>query len=106
MAALACCAASDETSHGRLYCEQPSPFRSQYQRDRDRIIHSSAFRRLDYKTQVSLYHEGDMFCTRLTHSIEVSQFGRTVARALSVNEDLTEVICLDTHQLVMLARMS
>jgi dGTPase len=94
MSSLACYAASDETSRGRQYLEQPSPFRSQYQRDRDRIIHCSAFRRLEYKTQVFVNHEGDMFRTRLTHSIEVSQIGRTIARALSLNEDLTEAICL------------
>ncbi len=94
MSALASCAANDNSSRGRLYEEKPSPFRSQYQRDRDRIIHSSAFRRLEYKTQVFLNHEGDMFRTRLTHSIEVSQIGRTIARALSVNEDLTEAISL------------
>ena len=94
MSQLACYAASDETSRGRHFPEKPSPFRSQYQRDRDRIIHSSAFRRLEYKTQVFVNHEGDMFRTRLTHSIEVSQIGRTIARALSINEDLTEAVCL------------
>lgn len=94
MITLACYAASDESSLGRRYPDTPSPFRSLFQRDRDRVIHSSAFRRLEYKTQVFLNHEGDMFRTRLTHSIEVSQIGRTVARALKVNEDLTEAICL------------
>ncbi len=94
MSPLACYAASDEVSRGRLSTEQPPSFRSQYQRDRDRIIHSSAFRRLEYKTQVFVNHEGDMFRTRLTHSIEVSQIGRTIARALSLNEDLTEAVCL------------
>jgi dGTPase len=94
MSLLACYAASDESSRGRQYSEQPSPFRNQYQRDRDRVIHSSAFRRLEYKTQVFVNHEGDMFRTRLTHSIEVSQIGRTIARALLLNEDLTEAICL------------
>jgi dGTPase len=94
MSKLARYAASDESTRGRQYTEQSSPLRSEYQRDRDRIVHSSAFRRLEYKTQVFLNHEGDMFRTRLTHSIEVSQIGRTVARALSLNEDLTEAICL------------
>ncbi len=94
MSSLAYYAASDSSSRGRQFPEQPSPFRNQFQRDRDRIVHSSAFRRLEYKTQVFVNHEGDMFRTRLTHSIEVSQIGRTIARALSLNEDLTEAICL------------
>lgn len=91
---LACFAASEESSLGRRFQEAPSRFRSAYQRDRDRVIHCAAFRRLEYKTQVFLNHEGDMYRTRLTHSIEVSQIGRTIARALQVNEDLTEAICL------------
>ncbi|MEM7465803.1 MAG: deoxyguanosinetriphosphate triphosphohydrolase [Pseudomonadota bacterium] len=83
-----------EISHGRRHQEAPPSYRSEYQRDRDRIIHSSAFRRLEYKTQVFANHEGDMFRTRLTHSLEVAQVARTIARALSVNEDLTEAIAL------------
>lgn len=87
-------AASPAGSRGRQYPEAESEYRSIYQRDRDRIVHSSAFRRLEYKTQVFVNHEGDMFRTRLTHSIEVAQIGRTVARALLLNEDLTEAISL------------
>ena len=87
-------AAQDTTSRGRQH-EEPAPrFRSQYQRDRDRIVHSGAFRRLEYKTQVFVNHEGDMFRTRLTHSMEVAQLARTVARMLGLNEDLTEAIAL------------
>ncbi|MEE8055020.1 MAG: deoxyguanosinetriphosphate triphosphohydrolase [Gammaproteobacteria bacterium] len=91
---LAPYAASQESSRGRRYKEPVSAYRDQYQRDRDRIIHSAAFRRLEYKTQVFVNHEGDMFRTRLTHSIEVAQIGRTIARALRLNEDLTEAIAL------------
>jgi dGTPase len=87
-------AAQPFTSRGRAHAEAEAEFRNPYQRDRDRVIHSSAFRRLEYKTQVFVNHEGDMFRTRLTHSIEVAQIGRTVARALGLNEDLTEAICL------------
>ena len=88
---------SDE-SRGRRYAEREHPYRSVYQRDRDRIIHSRAFRRLEYKTQVFVNHEGDHYRTRLTHTIEVSQIGRTVARALSLNEDLVESLSL-SHDL-------
>ncbi|WP_319531755.1 deoxyguanosinetriphosphate triphosphohydrolase [uncultured Cohaesibacter sp.] len=85
-------------SKGRLYPEASSPTRTDYQRDRDRIIHSSAFRRLKYKTQVFLYHEGDLYRTRLTHTIEVAQIARSIARALSVDEDLAEALAL-SHDL-------
>ncbi len=91
---LAPYAASEANSRGRRHPEPPPPYRSEYQRDRDRIVHSTAFRRLEYKTQVFVNHEGDLFRTRLTHSIEVAQIGRTIARALRLNEDLTEAIAL------------
>jgi dGTPase len=91
---LAPYAAFDEQSQGRRFAEPPPRYRTEYQRDRDRIIHSAAFRRLVYKTQVFVNHEGDLYRTRLTHSIEVAQIGRTVARALGLNEFLTEAICL------------
>ncbi|MGV7208022.1 deoxyguanosinetriphosphate triphosphohydrolase [Oxalobacteraceae bacterium A2-2] len=85
---------SDGGGPGRLYPEQAHASRSQFQRDRDRIIHSSAFRRLEYKTQVFLNHEGDLFRTRLTHSLEVAQIGRSLARNLRLNEDLVEAVSL------------
>ncbi len=91
---LAPYAASDDRSLGRRHRESPPLYRTEFQRDRDRIVHSGAFRRLEYKTQVFVNHEGDMFRTRLTHSIEVAQVGRAAARALRLNEDLTEAIAL------------
>ena len=87
-------AATDAVSRGRRFTETPPSYRSEFQRDRDRIIHAAAFRRLEYKTQVFVNHEGDLFRTRLTHSIEVAQIARSIARALQLNEDLTEAIAL------------
>lgn len=92
--ALAPYAAFDEQSRGRRYPEPAPTLRSEFQRDRDRIIHSTAFRRLVYKTQVFVNHEGDLYRTRLTHSIEVAQIARTIARALQLNDTLVEAICL------------
>ena len=82
------------SSRGRAYPEDEHAYRTAFQRDRDRIIHTTAFRRLEYKTQVFVYHEGDHYRNRLTHTIEVAQIGRNLARALGANEDLTEAICL------------
>lgn len=94
MTDLAAYAAHDFSSRGRMHPEPQPVYRGVYQRDRDRIVHSAAFRRLEYKTQVFVNHEGDMFRTRLTHSLEVAQISRTIARALLLNEDLTEAIAL------------
>src|SRR6202171_6110046 len=84
----------EHTARGRLYAEPEGQTRSPWQRDRDRVIHSSAFRKLQYKTQVFVNHEGDFYRTRLTHSIEVAQIARPIARALGLDEDLTEALAL------------
>ncbi|HVN41848.1 MAG TPA: deoxyguanosinetriphosphate triphosphohydrolase [Steroidobacteraceae bacterium] len=91
---LAPYAAAESRSRGRRFPESPPRFRGEYQRDRDRIIHSNAFRRLVYKTQVFVNHEGDLYRTRLTHSMEVAQIARSIAAALNLNETLAEAICL------------
>ncbi|MCS7286400.1 MAG: deoxyguanosinetriphosphate triphosphohydrolase [Anaerolineae bacterium] len=91
---LAPYAVKSRESRGREYPEKEHPYRTAFQRDRDRIIHTTAFRRLEYKTQVFVYYEGDYYRTRLTHTLEVAQLGRTIARALGANEDLVEAIAL------------
>src|SRR6201997_3782180 len=85
-------------SRGRRFAEAPHPMRTAFQRDRDRIIHSAAFRRLEYKTQVFVNHEGDYYRTRLTHTIETAQITRTIAAALGLNRDLAEAVAL-SHDL-------
>ena len=86
--------ADPAASRGRLHAEAPSPTRTPFQRDRDRIVHSTAFRRLAHKTQVFVHHEGDHFRTRLTHTIEVAQIARALAKALRLDEDLGEAVAL------------
>ena len=93
-AGLAPYAGDPAATKGRRHPEAPAPTRTDYQRDLDRIVHSTSFRRLVYKTQVFLNHEGDLFRTRLTHSLEVAQLGRSIARSLRLNEDLVEAIAL------------
>ncbi len=95
---LAAYAVKSEESRGRQHPEEEHPYRTRFQRDRDRIIHTSAFRRLEYKTQVFVYHEGDYYRTRLTHSIEVAQITRSICKSLQLNEDLAEAIAL-SHDL-------
>ncbi len=91
---ITCYAVSETQSRGRRFAEEPHPYRSAFERDRDRIMHSSAFRRLEAKTQVFMPGVNDHYRTRLTHSIEVAQIGRTIAKVLNLNESLTEAVCL------------
>ncbi|NIQ01266.1 MAG: dNTP triphosphohydrolase, partial [Nitrospinaceae bacterium] len=96
--ALASYAVKSGESRGRQHKEKEHPYRTRFQRDRDRVIHTSAFRRLEYKTQVFVYHEGDYYRTRLTHSLEVAQITRSICKSLQLNEDLAEAIAL-SHDL-------
>ena len=95
---LAAYASKSGESRGREYPEPEAEYRTAFQRDRDRILHTTAFRRLEYKTQVFINYEGDYYRTRLTHTLEVTQIGRSLARAFGANEDLVEAICL-SHDL-------
>jgi len=95
---LASYAVKSDKSKGRQHKEKEHPYRTRFQRDRDRVIHSSAFRRLEYKTQVFVYHEGDYYRTRLTHSMEVAQIARSICKSMQLNEDLAESIAL-SHDL-------
>ena len=95
---LAPYAVKSRQSCGRQFKEEEHPYRTRFQRDRDRVIHCSAFRRLEYKTQVFVYHEGDYYRTRLTHSLEVAQIARSICKSMTLNEDLAESIAL-SHDL-------